>query len=274
MAAGNLSPTLFACLNQLKILSAALLSMVLLQKQIKLREWAALAILVVGATLVALTHVKPKKCSHCSDESDVLRGVVIILLASFLSSLAGVYLEKLLKGSTVTLAARNLQLSCYSAVIGYLVFFQSGGSPASFFRGFTTIVWVSIFNSAFCGFLIAVVLKYADNIWKNIAPTLSIVLTTWVEVVFLGKLPGPGELLGVALVITAVLLYSGVCSYARANWARSSSYARASARGYQAARRLSGHSASAPGAPAAQPPGPLPEGIGQSSVELGRPSQV
>merc|ERR1719284_1331500 len=210
-----MNPNLFACMNQLKVLSAALLSMLLLQKKISWTEWAALAILVVGAVLVALDNVKPKKCKHCDNESDVWRGVVILMLATFLASLAGVYLEKLLKGSTVTLAARNLQLPCYSTVIGFIVFSQSGGSLASFFQGYTVIVWVSICNSAFCGFLVAVVLKHADNIWKNIAPTLSIVMTSFVQAVFLGQSLGLGELLGVALVITGVLLYSGVCSHDR-----------------------------------------------------------
>ena len=121
VAAGYLNPTMFAVLHQLKILTTALLSVVLLQKRISCTQWVALAILPVGAALVVLDHVKPKR-EQRRNEPGVLLGVVAMIAATLLSGLAGVYFEKLLKGSTVTLAARNLQLACYSAVVG-LVFF-------------------------------------------------------------------------------------------------------------------------------------------------------
>jgi UDP-galactose transporter len=213
IAAGYLSPTMFACLYQLKILSAALLSVLLLKKNISCRQWAALAILVVGAALVVLGHVKPKMGAQSGSESGLYRGAAAILAAPGLSGLAGVYFEKLLKGSNVTLAARNLQLAGYSSVIGFIVFFRSGGSLASFFHGYTAMVWISISNNALGGLIVAVIIKYADNIWKNNAATMGIVVTSFVQAVFLGDSLGPGALLGVALVITAVLLYSGVCSH-------------------------------------------------------------
>jgi len=238
VAAGCLSPTLFACLYQIKILSVAVLSVFLLQKRISCTQWAALAMLVAGTALVVLGHAAPKTGEHGGNNSDLWRGVLIILAATLLSGLACVYFEKLLKGSTVTLAARNLQLACYSAVIGLVVFFNSGGSVANFFHGYTAMVWVSICNNAFGGLIVAVTIKYADNIWKNFATTMAIVLTSFVQAVFLGGSLGPRSLLGVALVITAVLLYSGVCPYSGPD-----------------------PKAQSPTVPA-QPPGPLPQIIG------------
>lgn len=234
IAAGYLSPTLFGCLYQLKILTVALLSVLLLHKKISCIQWAALAMLVVGAALVVLGHVKPNKGEHISNASALWRGVVVIITATCLSGLGGVYFEKLLKGSTVTLAARNLQLACYSAVIGIIVFSQSGGNLGNFYNGYTAMVWFSICNNAFGGLIVAVIIKYADNIWKNFATTMAIVLTSFVQAVFLGGSLGPGALLGVALVVAAVLLYSGVCSYGSPT-------------------------------PAAQPPGSSPEVVGRKA---------
>jgi len=211
VAAKYLDPTMFAVLYQLKILATALLSVALLQKQIGCIQWVALAVLIAGTVLVTMDHSKPSGGRE-HDQKDILPGVVAILGSCFLSGMAGVYFEKLLKGSTVTLAARNLQLASYSVVIGLVNFYRAEGSLAHFTDGYTSIVWLSICNNAFGGLIVAVVIKYADNIWKNFANTLAIILTSFVHAVFLGGSLGPGSLLGVLLVVTAVLMYSGVCS--------------------------------------------------------------
>merc|ERR1712032_1094174 len=98
VGAKHLDSTTFAVLYQLKILATALLSVVLLQKQIVFTQWVALAILVAGAVVVVLDHQEPD--DHQSwDQDNAFPGVIAVLTSCFLSGLAGVYFEKLLKGS-------------------------------------------------------------------------------------------------------------------------------------------------------------------------------
>ena len=48
------------------------------------------------------------------------RGFAVILLAAALSSMAGVYFEKILKGVKVSLWTRNLQLAAYSVLTSFV----------------------------------------------------------------------------------------------------------------------------------------------------------
>merc|ERR1712054_39609 len=123
--------------------------------------------------------IKQRKSSD-----SLMPGVVAVLTACLMSGLAGVYFEKLLKGSTVSLWARKLQLAIYSIIIGVMGLY--GERPdfsfrTDFFHGYTTAVWMSILNNAFGGLLVAVVIKYADVILKNFSASMSIVLTAVVS---------------------------------------------------------------------------------------------
>jgi len=144
-------------------------------------------------------------------EKNVITGVVAVLSSCSFSGLAGVYFEKILKDSTMSLAARNVQLAGYSCVIGLVSWYQSGGEPLQFFSGYTPLVWLSICNNAFGGLLVAVTVKYADNILKNFANTLAIVNVTVVSTAFLGGSLGAQSALGIGMVISSIFVYADMC---------------------------------------------------------------
>jgi hypothetical protein len=74
------------------------------------------------------------------------------------------------------------------------------------------MVWCAIFNNALGGLLVAVIVKYADNIIKCFGTTVAIVLTVFISSVFFGSSFGQTALLGTACVIYSVFLYSGYCT--------------------------------------------------------------
>merc|ERR1719231_1102111 len=88
----------------------------------------------------------------------------------------------ILKSSTVSLWVRNIQLATFSVILGIagLGFTDISivADPARFFTGYNGWVAASIVNNSFGGLLIAVVIKYADNIVKNFATSVSIILAT------------------------------------------------------------------------------------------------
>lgn len=63
-------------------------------------------------------------------------------------------------------------------------------------------------NQAFGGLAVSVTMKYADNILKVFATSVSIVLSTLLSSTLLGhSIPGPFFLLGTSIVLSATLLY-------------------------------------------------------------------
>ena len=117
-------------------------------------------------------------------------GLVAVLSACALSGLAGVYFEKVLKESTtnVSVWVRNVQLSFYSLFPALFigVVFKDGADIAKtgFFAGYNWVVWTAIIFQASGGVVVALVVAYSDNIAKNFATSISIVLSCFVSVFF------------------------------------------------------------------------------------------
>ena len=86
------------------------------------------------------------------------------------SGLAGVYFEKILKGSDVSVWIRNIQLGVFGMVFGYLTMYISDGQEVKtkgFLFGYTNMVWAAILVQSAGGLIVALVVKYADNILKG-----------------------------------------------------------------------------------------------------------
>ncbi|PON27750.1 hypothetical protein TGAM01_v203517 [Trichoderma gamsii] len=141
-------------------------------------------------------------------------GVTAVLIAAAVSGLTGVYFEKILKenSSQASVWIRNLQLSFYSMIAALFggVMWQDGAGirEHGFFEGYNTIVWATVILQAAGGLLASLVIRDADNIVKNFATSISIILSflvsVWVfefEVTFT-------FLLGTMLVLLATYMYS------------------------------------------------------------------
>jgi len=220
VAVGYLDASTYAVLYQFKILTAALMSVMILRKSLSIGQWMALLILTGGASVVILSQMASSAAGG-AQQGGVITGVVAVLSACLASGLAGVYFEKLLKGSTMSLWARNLQLALYSLVVGFGGLYQEGGAHllgAGFFQGYSAVVWAAIINNALGGLLIAVVIKYADTIMKNFSTTLSIVVTTGISTVCFGASINAMSVFGTALVVYAVFLYGGMAGATSVRW--------------------------------------------------------
>jgi UDP-sugar transporter A1/2/3 len=75
-------------------------------------------------------------------------------------------------------------------------------------QGFDLIVWGVVAIQALGGLVVAVVIKYADNILKAFATSVSIILASIATILILSVLPEPLFVVGATLVIAAVVLYS------------------------------------------------------------------
>eukprot|EP00929_Paragymnodinium_shiwhaense_P122248 TRINITY_DN94879_c0_g1_i1.p1 TRINITY_DN94879_c0_g1~~TRINITY_DN94879_c0_g1_i1.p1 ORF type:complete len:332 (+),score=34.01 TRINITY_DN94879_c0_g1_i1:74-1069(+) len=209
-----LDPATYTVTYQLKILSAAIMSVILLGRSLGLQKWVALCMLVAGVSIVQLaTMDSDSLAQRGSSRSQQFLGLMAVLASCASSGLAGVYTERILKSSSVSLWVRNVQLATLSLLVGGLGLFLTGDMEpvlsGGFFQGYNGWVCASILNNSFGGLLIAVIIKYADNIIKNFATAVSIVLSTAATSYMLGVSFTLQFFVGVGIVSLSTFLYSG-----------------------------------------------------------------
>lgn len=197
---------------QLKILTTALFSVLMLNKKLSPQQWSALVILFVGVALVQFRpeDSKSPKTSGSSAQKPLM-GLLAVILSCFMSGFAGVYFEKILKGTKQSLWLRNVQLGGMGVIIGLLTMEIKDGvkiQEHGFFFGYDYVVWVVISFQSLGGLLVAVVVKYADNILKGFATSAAIVLSCIASIyLFDFRLSLPFST-GACLVIISVYIYS------------------------------------------------------------------
>lgn len=130
VAVSNLDAATFQVTYQLKILTTALFSVLMLHRNLTAKKWASLIMLTVGIAIVQLPAAAkpiPDNASESSSMSSASKlhrrsatyegidedtlepemnraiGLIAVAVACTISGLAGVYFEKVLKGSNTTL---------------------------------------------------------------------------------------------------------------------------------------------------------------------------
>ena len=170
---------------QLKILTTALFS-VILGKKLSGLQWVSLVVLFVGVAMVQLTgHASVQS----SQDQNHLIGLSAVILSCLSSGFAGVYFEKMLRGSDASVWLRNVQLGMFgslSALIGMCVKDWGAISEKGFFFAYSPLVWSVIIQQAVGGLVVAVVVKFADNILKGFATSLSIIISCIAAVFLFG----------------------------------------------------------------------------------------
>uniref|UniRef100_A0A2K6KZU1 Solute carrier family 35 member A3 n=1 Tax=Rhinopithecus bieti TaxID=61621 RepID=A0A2K6KZU1_RHIBE len=170
VALSNLDAATYQVTYQLKILTTALFSVSMLSKKLGVYQWLSLVILMTGVAFVQWPSDSQLDSKELSAGSQFV-GLMAVLTACFSSGFAGVYFEKILKETKQSVWIRNIQL-------------------------------------ALGGLVIAAVIKYADNILKGFATSLSIILSTLISYFWLQDfVPTSVFFLGAILVITATFLY-------------------------------------------------------------------
>lgn len=247
---------------QLKILAAALFGLVLYQREVSARKWLALFILVSGelydmlchdklikSTGVTLVQLQPTEGTPSPRATqDYILGILIVILGSLGSGLAGAFLENALKSKTSpSIYIRNMQI-CFPALLFTAASFYFAPKDLQlikekgFFAGFSPIVWCMIALHGLGmptrnaeerilmlptgGMLVSFLVKHVGALWKGFASSLAIVgeLCDWyivtgadnalvTNLVSIYTMPGsvtsPFQVwIGSALVIGSTLLFA------------------------------------------------------------------
>jgi len=210
VALSNLEAAPYQVIYQIKVITTAIFSVLLLNKKLDLNKWLSLILLMIGVALVQLSLTADPEPKHAPNQNPFL-GLSAVLASCVTSGFAGVYFEKILKGTPPSLWVRNVQLGVFGIVFGILYMLLNDAAPLiadGFFQGYNFIViWVVVIQ-AVGGLIIALVVKYADNILKGFGSAISIVLSSVIAIFIFDFLPTYKFVAGAVLVVLAVYMYS------------------------------------------------------------------
>lgn len=139
LAMSNLDAAVFQVTYQLKTLTTAIFSVLLLKTRLTSRQVVALVLLTVGVAIVQLDKVEDN-ASNSYQEQSRFAGVLAVLGASCTSGFGGVYFELVLKPRTnpedetsypprapPSVWAKNVQLSTFGFIIALATAFGKDG---------------------------------------------------------------------------------------------------------------------------------------------------
>ena len=221
VALANLSAPVFQVCYQSKLVTTALVSVLMLNRHYVKLQWAALVSLGIGVAIVVLGE---QGDSSEKEDLDLPVGLFAVGLASLSSAFAGVWFEKVVKGAgnsgkPTSLWVRNVELAFFSIVFSVVYnFFErnvfTGSSNTSvqpekpFLHGFTPVTYILVILQAGGGLLVAAIVKYADNVVKGLATGVAVVVSTTFSCLFLGTAVTINFLLGGFLILTSVWVFS------------------------------------------------------------------
>lgn len=213
LALTNLDAATYQILYQLKILTTAMFSATMLGRRFSSTKWSSLVVLTIG---VAIVQISGSSDGHNGDESgnenrNRFVGLAAVLCAACTSGFSGVYFERILKGSDVTLWIRNIQMGLPSVVIALATVYIEDSHEVyrkGFFVGYSPLVFCVITVQAVGGLIVAVVVKYADNVLKVFATSFSILLSCIISAFLFDFRPNLLFICGACLVILSTVMYS------------------------------------------------------------------
>jgi len=217
VAVSNLDAAVFQVTYQAKILTTALFSVLLLKRRLSSQKMIGLFILFVGVATVQLDKVEAN-ASKSHQEQHRMIGVLAVLGACCTSGFGGVYFELVLKPQATSnprpppsVWAKNVQLSMFAFIIAFIAAYLKDGHAImteGFFQGYSPLVVLVITFEAMGGLVVAVVIKYADNILKSFATAVSIVTSTIVSAYVFDFHVSQLFITGCGLVFLAIGMYS------------------------------------------------------------------
>lgn len=213
IAVSNLPAAVFQISYQFKIITTAFFSFVILRKSLNKFQISSLFLLVFGVCAVQTSSLSSSNENLLRGES-LFFGFIAVCAACLTSGFSSVYFEYMLKSGNSqshTIWTRNLQLSLCSIFFGILTVVSKDFdfvSKNGVFFGFDSLVLVVVSLEAFGGIVVAMVIKFADNIIKNFATAISIITSTIVSCLFFEFTINFQFIFGASFVFVSIFMYS------------------------------------------------------------------
>ncbi|KAE9551404.1 hypothetical protein FO519_005384 [Halicephalobus sp. NKZ332] len=207
-----LDATLFSITYQLRILTTAILMVLILSKIFSTIQWGALFIALAGVVCVQVSskQILDETDQSKKNEADYIIGLTVVFIMCWMSGFAGVFLEKVFKKSSCDIWLQNIRLSIITLPFAILTITRDREilQKNGFFYGWTNLIWIIALSSAVGGVMVAAVMKYADNIKKSFCQSIALGGTALISVLTGDSRATVLLFTGVGFVIISVFLYS------------------------------------------------------------------
>ena len=177
VASSNMPAATVQIMQQMKIITTAIMSEIILNKKHSTAQRLAVVALAFGVAIVQYSAASDTSLLVHKNQN-IMTGIICVSIACITSGFAGVYFELVLKSTSTSLWIRNIEMALIGIFISLptcLIYDEASITANGFFHGYNNIVWCVIFLSAGGGLLVALVVKYADNILKGFATSGSII---------------------------------------------------------------------------------------------------
>lgn len=205
----HMDPSSYQILSNLKIASTALLYSFCLGKRLQPAQCLALGLLMIAG--FSHTYISLDLNGTAHRESSGLHitswGLFLILVHCFVSGLAAVYTERMLKSQKLPLSLQNLYLYVFGVAINGISSALSVGDEKGFLEGYSGLVWLIVAGQAANGLLMSVVLKHGSGITRLFVISCSMLVNVALSWAFLGLQLTPFFLIPVCMIGLAAYLY-------------------------------------------------------------------
>ena len=167
---------------QFKVVTTALFYVFMLSRRIYVDEWLCIAAVTVGVSIVELSQHDIEGHYH----AELFIGIISVLVAITTSGFAGVYYEKILKTSKLSIWVLNMELSLVSFIFGLIICSTQNTEEISKFGFFYAYNWytvVLITLQSVVGIAVSQVVFTSDNIHKCFAASISLVIVAFLDVI-------------------------------------------------------------------------------------------
>lgn len=198
-------------LYQMKVLTTAGLSVLILGTVLDASKWSACFLLVLGIAMVQWPRGENGLLSgDLVINPGKVKGFLAVLGGCTTKAFASVFIEKLLKQTQASVWMRNVQFGFFGAIISLCMSLIEDGPKiweAGLTQGYTSRVVVVIFVNANGGLLVAAMLKYAGATLGCFSTALSIILTCVISATVLNDELDYYFVTGAAITVCSALMY-------------------------------------------------------------------
>ncbi|XP_071373450.1 probable UDP-sugar transporter protein SLC35A4 [Centroberyx affinis] len=207
-----MDPSSYQVLSNLKIASTALLYSFCLGKRLRSAQWLSLGLLMGAGVCHSYSSLDLGDLERAEAEASpqlhvTAWGLFLVLVYCFISGLAAVYTERVLKSQQLPLSLQNLYLYVFGVAINGVSSLSSVASEKGFLQGYSGAVWAIIAGQAANGLLMSVVLKHGSGITRLFVISCSMLVNALLSWAILGLQLTPLFLLPVSMIGLAAYLY-------------------------------------------------------------------
>ncbi|XP_042469075.1 CMP-sialic acid transporter 1-like isoform X1 [Zingiber officinale] len=206
-------PSTYQIMGNLKIVTTGLLFRFFLKRRLTTLQWLAIILLAIGTTTSQVKGCGEASCGSLF--SAPIQGYMLALLSAWLSALAGVYTEYLMKKNNDSLYWQNVQLYIFGSIFNMArlllddvrVGFENGPWWRRLLSGYTITTWLVVLNLGSSGLIVSWLLKYADNIVKVYSTSMAMLLTMVLSVFLFSFKPTMQLFLGIIICMISLHMY-------------------------------------------------------------------